>query len=587
MAVISSIQIDTSQASKSIADLEKELAETNEQLKQVDINSDAFTDLQKKAAAVQGQLNKINEKTATLSKGLTGFGENLAKTTGAITGGITAATAAMQMMGVENENVVRGIAKLQQLMAFTQGISALKDLSTGFRGLAASVNLAAGPLGIVAGILAGLVVVWKNWGDKIRESVPAIDTLATAIEKLIGKLKSTETAANEAKDALDRLAGIESEIAKIRLEKQVAALSAEQKALYQQYQDQLKIKNLELSRLSILAQQTTNEADFNKLREQALVLMDEIHDLEQSSANLLANPANFTEPIKTIEHSISQAEQDLEDAWTIYQNMLNEGRGNGSPKPTAPNTERESEDDSDDQFWLNSVTAAQSYYKQIMDLGLTETERFTQEQQTKLDTLKSYLDKGLLSQEQYEKAVAEVNKQTTDAQIADQKRLKEAKLQMASTAAIGIADILDSVASTMDQTNEKQFRAMKAMQISAATIQMMVGITTALSGAFTTKTGPWDIALAVIQAASIAASGSAQIANIAKQKYDSNSSTASTASVSSTSLASTITTPTQYSTAVENANIESAISDSRVYVVESDIQQTGSRVNVQETENRY
>lgn len=57
MAVISSIQIDTKSASKSIADLEKELAETNEQLKQVDINSDAFTDLQKKAASVQGQLN--------------------------------------------------------------------------------------------------------------------------------------------------------------------------------------------------------------------------------------------------------------------------------------------------------------------------------------------------------------------------------------------------------------------------------------------------------------------------------------------------------------------------------------------------
>lgn len=123
------------------------------------------------------------------------------------------------------------------------------------------------------------------------------------------------------------------------------------------------------------------------------------------------------------------------------------------------------------------------------------------------------------------------------------------------------------------------------MQISAATIQMLVGITTALSGAFTTKTGPWDIALAVIQATSIAAAGAAQITQIAKTKYDSNGSSAS--SIASSAASSIITPPTQYSAAVEGVEIESSIADSRVYVVESDIQQTGSRVSVQETENRY
>lgn len=156
-------------------------------------------------------------------------------------------------------------------------------------------------------------------------------------------------------------------------------------------------------------------------------------------------------------------------------------------------------------------------------------------------------------------------------------------------AASGIADILNGLASTMDQTNEKQFKAMKAMQISAATIQMMVGITTALSGAFTTKTGPWDIALAVIQAASIAASGGAQIAQIARQEYNSgsSSSSATTSNAGLSAAASAVTTPTQYSQAVESANIETSIGDSRVYVVESDIQNVGNKVNVQETENRY
>ena len=116
---------------------------------------------------------------------------------------------------------------------------------------------------------------------------------------------------------------------------------------------------------------------------------------------------------------------------------------------------------------------------------------------------------------------------------------------------------------------------------------MLVGITTAMSGAFTTKTGPWDIALAVTQAAAIAASGAATIANIARQKYDSTSSSSSASSLSSSAASSTLVTPTQYSTAVESANIESSLADTRVYVVESDISGTSKRVSVQELENRY
>lgn len=90
-----------------------------------------------------------------------------------------------------------------------------------------------------------------------------------------------------------------------------------------------------------------------------------------------------------------------------------------------------------------------------------------------------------------------------------------------------IASVLDSVAGAYQneikmqvqngeisaEEGEKQFENVKAMQIAVSTIQMLTGITTALSGAFTTKSGPWDIALAAAQAATIAASG---IANITK-----------------------------------------------------------------------
>ena len=81
-----------------------------------------------------------------------------------------------------------------------------------------------------------------------------------------------------------------------------------------------------------------------------------------------------------------------------------------------------------------------------------------------------------------------------------------------------ITGILDDVASSQDTSNKEGFEKSKKLQIASATIQMLTGIATAMSGVFTTKTGPWDIALAAIQAGSIAASGIMNINKIKQTK---------------------------------------------------------------------
>lgn len=555
MAVISSIQIDTKSASKSIADLEKELAQTNEQLKQVDINSAAFKELQQKAADAKGQLDKINQTTDTLSKGFKGFGESLAQTTGAISGGITAATAAMQLMGVENENVMEGIAKLQQLMAFTQGISALKDLGEGMRALNIATKGLAGPIGLVMAAISALVLVWNKWGDKLRADFPIVDKVATALENLKNKIVGVDEAVNKAVNAESALADVQKQLDEIDTSKRLKMLNSEAKETYDLYQNELKRLDLEKQKYSILMQQAASKEEFEKYKAEGLAVLEKQRDIEQQITDLFADRKSYAEDVEKMTFDVGGTEE-------------------GSSTPSAPGIEREEEEGNE---WADKVTAAQSYYQTITELEMGAAAEFAAIQEEKRQKLQEYLDAGLISEQQYTNAVKKLDTEQ-----------KTHKLQMYSAAATGIASILDSVASTMDQSNEKQFKAMKAMQIASATIQMMVGITTALSGAFTTKTGPWDIALAVIQAASIAASGGAQIANIAKQQYNSNSSSsASTATASVSSTATSLSTPEQYSSAVEGASLESAVADARVYVVESDINQTGQRVNVQETENRY
>lgn len=220
--------------------------------------------------------------------------------------------------------------------------------------------------------------------------------------------------------------------------------------------------------------------------------------------------------------------------------------------------------------WQKAKEAAQAYYEQIRESGLSDEMYFYEQQNRKLEALEDYHKKGLISEEQYQDALQTLQKHTTQYHI-----------QQSVQAAGFVADTLQSLSESMDQNDKEQFESAKKLQIAAATINTISGITAALSGLFTTKTGPWDIVLASLQAASIAAAGYANIQQIRRQSFDGSS------SLNSSSINSTLVAPTQYTQAVQNANIESKLGDNRVYVVESDINKTGQRVSIQETENTY
>ena len=130
-----------------------------------------------------------------------------------------------------------------------------------------------------------------------------------------------------------------------------------------------------------------------------------------------------------------------------------------------------------------------------------------------------------------------------------------------------VTTILDGIADQQDQNNKEGFEKSKKLQIASATIQMFTGIATALAGAFTTKTGPWDIALASIQAATIAASGILNINKIKNTTFDGGGS----ATPSAGAVNATIVPPVQYSQAVQGAELNGNIQNTKVYVTESDI----------------
>ena len=830
MAQISTIEINTAPAKKSIADLEQELDNTNKALKQLDVNSVAFADLQKQAASLKGQLDQFNRTTDTLSKGFQGWGENMAKVTAGISGGITAVTAGMQLMGVENENVVAGIAKLQQLMAFTQGISSLKDLSEGFKNLKGAVKAVTGSFkglkGAIIGTGIGALVVAlglliENW-DKVTAAIDefigsagnaskvtaGLDAAFTAIKTTIvavggaivnyittpfksiisavkafnetegsmfDKLKAagkaaktevvnawedtkedfkaigTETAKaynksidDQNKEAERKRKEEREKLAKERLAAAKKQAEAEAKAAQEAYnnavknigyrralieynkefdknyaasakalQDEIKLQqellNIVESRFGIesteyLEQKTklkrlTNEYKetfdilakyygkfdeqiFQELKKSNLIIFDpftgktlneklrsdldkidigksplreylttlyedgiKLYDqLESNLSKYIAEGLSFDdaeqkileefassnffdsffigwgENIKKIKIKLNDLfKEGIIDRETLI-NLRNQVTASFEPitKITGllgQNLSKQSSNllnnysdvlDDVEYFYEDQLIFLIDYYKRKQEIeqkdysfeienaqnllniytqkrqaaaSLTESiiqdnttqfRRLQDQYDAEKEQLQEALDNKLLSYAEYYDALTALGRINAQNQVA-----------AAAGVASNIADILSSAADDQDQNNKEGFERAKKLQVAAATINMLTGVTAAISGLFTTKTGPWDIALAVPQAASIAAAGLVHIRKIQNHTYDSSS------SVSASVGSSTITPPTQYTQAVESANLETKLGDTRVFVLESDILRVGKKVSIQESENTY
>lgn len=339
-----------------------------------------------------------------------------------------------------------------------------------------------------------------------------------------------------------------------------------------------------LKKLELARQQKINAAEIYKIQIDTKAKTDEsyaastkyLEDQLKYQYQILETQQKGTKEYAKTMSEIQLINYQLGEADRVTQDTLTRLNGYEGTKGTLLEDPFESQEEIDAEInnmlenWQKAKEAAQAYYDQIRESGLSDEMYFYEQQNRKLAALEDYHKKGLISEEQYQDAVQTLQKHTTQYHI-----------QQSVQAAGFVADSLQSLAESMDQNDKKQFESAKKLQIAAATINTISGITAALSGLFTTKTGPWDIALATLQAASIAAAGYANIQQIRRQSFDGSS------SLNSSSINSTLVAPTQYTQAVQNANIESKLGDNRVYVVESDINKTGQRVSVQESENTY
>lgn len=589
METINVLKVDTQAAQTSIKELRRQLKQYKDEMAGLEEGSDAFNAVANKAGALQHQLSEINDTIRGASADFGDVLSNSLKVTNGIIGGFTAAQGALNAFGIESEEVGEAIKRLQGFMAIGQGVSQIDEATKAFAKLNVVMKLNNKSLGVFKKALIGtglgaLVVVlgsvianWDEFSKSIGISTETLNRFGDIFKGVlnvvlkgiggVGKAVSRlltgdfEGALSAIKDGFSVVDNFNKGVAESVKEREEEIQKTEAKAAKERQDREEKERKDKEAKDKEAAEEAEKAAKEARQRaEDALdIRLEQNKRADLSDKERLQNEINIeNERLALMEEGTLEYERQLTKIHDL-QEKLNK-----------PDEKLKVEEDPTAKRLREEADAYRESLKTQEEL-LSEKRALVQ----------SYYEKGLIDEETYQTQMNQIAQQSAEANKQILQNKINASLDMADT----FASLFSAIASNMDETNKKQFEAAKAFNIASATISTITGAIDAYMGA---QANPayqivpgLAIAMGVIQAATVTAAGIAQIRKIASQKYEASS---IGGSVSSTAVQSTVIPPVQYSQAVQGAQTERTISEqqtnTRVYVLESDIAKTTNKVNV-------
>ena len=636
------IDIETSQTESSLKALREELKRVKDEMAGLEEGSDAFLQAAKKGGELKHQIDEINQSIRGASADFGDMLGNITNVGAGITGAFQAAKGAMELMGVESENVTKAIKDMQSIMAMTQGLDSIDQAIKSFKKLSTIVNISSKSLstfkkaligtglGALVVVLGSIISNWDEFTKSIGLSTKQLEKLGEVASGVFNVLKGslqgitraiTKVVTGDFKGALESLKngfnfkqlyaeGVEAKITQREKEELAKREEAHKKYL----EEREKELDLLVSKTNAtISNETKRTKELIKIEQERLKLYKQgtkeyydqlikINELKNKLNNKTSSTGSATSI--TDNKELEQLEKDLDNLRKSQRTKLQIIEETAQEERDILNKSREQNLIDEETYQKMLLEINKKYAQERNDYALSllgnikggdvnSTDSFNEQlnslleqKQAELDLTKYYYEQGLLAKEDYESRTLEIEKTYAAQSQQIQQQRVDSIINIAAAASNLLTGMLVDISEQQDQSNKEGFEKAKKLQIAAATIQMLTGIATAMAGAFTTKTGPWDIALAAIQAATIASTGAFQIAKIKNTKFDSASTGASSASISGGAL-NTFVAPVQYTQDVQGGSIQEAIGNTKVYVTESDISKTQNKVSVVEQENRY
>lgn len=594
--IVEEVQIKTSESTRTVKELRKELKDLKDQLLSTQKGTEEYNQTMQKAANIQ---HDLKEQMQEINNSAMDFGQKMGNATKAMTGvagAITAATGALSLFGIENEEAQKKItATMTSLIGITEGLSKMDDGIKAFKRLTIAINasskslggfkvaLISTGLGALVVVLGSIIAYWDEFTEAIGLSAKQMERLgdiargvfnvftsslkgiATALGRMIkGDFSGALQALKEGFSVVKNFnAGVEAS-----QKKREEALTKKQK---EEAAKRAKIAEDEYKKRIEAAQKL---AKYEKDMAAARTRGDEsgrytqgAYEREMKYFDTLFKV--YRKDSEEYKNLVLEKEQFLQD-WENH--FIEETKKEQEANERKAEAERKAAEAEVERAHQARMDLLKSFDEDLM----TEQQKIDQRYQMLIDAATKEGEDTTRITQWYESEKTRIIKEEEDKQA----KIREESIKNYATMADGIGGILGSISEMMTEGTEEQ----KGMAIAATTIQMLAGIATALAGAFTTKSGPWDIALAAIQAASIAAAGIASITKISQVKPDGSG---ASISVPSVDMGAVVGSAPDFVQSVDGAMTQTAITDQRVYVLEHDITETQQKVQVAQNRATY
>lgn len=589
---ITVVKVDTDPAKKSLKDLRKELKELKDEMVNLEEGSDAFLEIANKAGEVKHQIDEINESVKGASADFGDMIGNITNVAAGLTGAFQAVAGGLQAMGLESKAIDETIKRMQGLMAVTQGLGAIDDGIKAFGKLQKAIQSSTGAMKafkaisnptVLAALAAGVVAIgaaWNKWGDDIRKNLPWLDEwikkLDGTTEAELERLKEREDAYNEYNEKIQKAA------ADIREKRALDLLTPEAVQQIQKYKDDITLLEAKISSLQgLMNENQNNRSVWEQYNQQAITLMENVRQIKHAITDLYNNPIYRKQEETTPVTPTVQRADNIETVGKVIPLQI-------EPLPPATETLEEmgvkigkiiadAEIKARNDKWKETVQHIEETGNEIFETIKTTTSAFSE---SSLGITSGWIS----SLNTFQTAFQETMKL-----VKEEGEVSWTSYGMVASQALGgIGQMLNALSQEQDASNEEGFKKTKQLQIAATVMNMLSGIMSAWSSAMS-PANAWmtpigQIAYGTAMSGLIAGVGAAQISKIqAATMTSANPNT----NINAKSTSSMIMPPVQYSAAVQGANTEGAIKDSKVYVTETDITNTIKKVSVQENENTY
>lgn len=539
-------EVKTGNSEQSLGELRKSLKEAKSELLSLTEGTEEYAAALEKASNAEQTLRDMSETVTRQSKGLEGAMQGLSAGLAGISGATNSVLGVMSMLGVENEELNKKLNQsITALIGVTQGLQAIDPAIKGFKDMNKVIKTVTGSLGKVkiawmatglgalVILIGSLIANWDEFSASIGISTDLFDKFGTIVKKTIRA--ATTVIKNFTQGITQTVAGVVNALKKVVKGDFSGAFDEIKKGFKNAGKE---FKEIFTETVSEWGTDLPPKAKEEAKKAGAKVAEKVSEGFQEKLDRELTEWANKYSFDKVVDIILKNVDEKLKEQADIKEILI----------PVAPD--------------FSVLDKEEELRDRVRELFTNEdgiTDWFGVE-----EFLKQYPT--------VTEALEEISRRKLEA-LKTTRKITETENNLAKTISNTteltgyFGDMMGSLSSIFEENEE----AAKAFSIVQAISQTAVGIITALSGTFTTKTGPWDMALAIAQAASVAAAGIAQITNIKNQKIGSQMSAP--------------TVPDVKTSAIQQSNYQGG--DYQVYVTETDITDTQNRVRVIENQAKY